>query len=286
MPSVVNTKGSKKIGPVSIPVKKKEISDTAKKTDRRTAASTISNKVSIGDDFWKLKNPKRREAVLQHEIGHVNLHNATASDKELKSEAIWKKVKDADKRETEKIRKDDSEFINKALKDHPIAKKIAKTAYDTVNKVSDIKDKGTDKFLDKKYKDGGVSNNDRTKLRESSLSKYEKIDKKNNALHANATEFEADRYAANKVGESQLKRALRESYKKSRKNDGTIKQQQKELQEKLNLLSNKNVSRKDTEKSVKQAISDLNRSRDSDYKARVKALKDKSLTDKEKQNYR
>ena len=105
-----------------------------------------SNYINLPSDFFKLKNPKRRDAVLMHEIGHLKMHNPYGNNI------------------SDKRRQDDIDAIEKYTK---------------------------------------------------STGPY-----KNN--HLNNIEFEADRYSANKVGETQLKRAMRETKKqavKRRKSD-------------------------------------------------------------------
>ena len=123
--------------------------------------------------------------------------------------------------------------------------------------------------LRKEYRAGGMSENEvRSKLRENAMQKLSKYQSKNNA-HANVGEFEADRYAANKAGSKNVKKAVREAYTRQKRND-------RDTVNKMNLDNN----------IKKKAISETNKVYQDDMKRRSKALADKSLTQKEKDNYR
>ena len=107
----------------------------------------------------------------------------------------------------------------------------------------------------------------RSKLRENAMQKLSKYQSKNNA-HANVAEFEADRYAANKAGSKNIKKGIREAYTRQ-------KRDVKDTVNKMNLDNN----------TKKKAISETNKLSQDDMKRRSKALADKSLTQKEKDNY-
>ena len=276
------------------PFAKKEYVARDKKVDksdekRETASSILTNRISLDDDFFKLKNDERRDAVLQHEIGHNNLHNMQYSDKDLKSKKILKKMQDEDKRVKKQERKNEKETVQKGIdkifnqnKDarewsnkHPLVKsgfKAAGNALLTANNIKeDLKDIKARKLRKSMYMDSSVKNKEgdpeRIKLRESSMDKLKKHEKLDKATHANTSEFEADLYAANKTSEKAMRRGLRDVYRQTRKQ---MKKDAKKNQDAKDLLKANNIAG------------------EADYNARAKVLKskDKILTRKERENYR
>ena len=168
------------------------------KVERETQSETDTGKIWLDNNFFKLKNNKRRDGVLNHELGHLKMHSidpyADHTDKNFitmtqygndRRDAFRYEVK---KRKLEKVTKQDRDSINKQLdyldsfEDYPkIAKNNSKN-----NKISKERDK--------------VVNH---------IRKYENPKHR----HLNTTEFEADRYAANKTSSKDFKKALRETSK-------------------------------------------------------------------------
>ena len=110
--------------------------------------------------------------------------------------------------------------------------------------------------------------------------KAKKYDNGNNP-HVNANEIEAYRYAANRTSEKDLKRGLREIYKKTSSSKGVQKQIKSSIQAmNMNETGKRNIKGQTT-KMPKKYINDqkkeLNKSASEDYRMRVKALKDKDL---------
>ena len=158
------------------------------------------SKINIDDKFFKMKGSRkgeRRDAVLQHEIGHQNLHNLNPDNKtvdkknrdpEVHKSVIRGSVKDS-------IGIDFAE--GKTQEDHEARKEL----YDTA---------GAKKYFEKSTKD-----KDEKKYRRDSLNTAKKYETNKN--HQNAAEFEADIYAANRTSEGALKRGLRDYSKKALK---------------------------------------------------------------------
>lgn len=191
-----------------------------KTEERRTTSSdTLSPtpKINLDDRFFKLKNQKRRNAILQHEIGHTKLHSLNNSKNELKTTNAGDMIA--------------KNIIN------DIGEKYIRDGIYTPKEVKDLKNRGSLSIrknqLVKKYTGSGIDETKKSNsLRKSSLEKFKvqnvnyryhkHTDKNGNRIkkddskvdpHTNAFEFEADRYAANKSGSKELKKALRESYK-------------------------------------------------------------------------
>lgn len=130
--------------------------------------------IYLDKNFWKLKNGQRREAALQHEIGHLKLHGINSKSKHL-----------------------DRELVND--------NNIKRTSY--FGNTADIANIDRMNKLVDKNKD-----NQRNKDRRDNIDKYKKYEVPK--THANTNEFEADRYAANKCGTKNAKKCVSEYYKK------------------------------------------------------------------------
>ena len=190
-------------------------------TVRQTSAELLSKvpTIHLDKNFFKLKNDKRRDAILQHEVGHTKLHNVKSPDKELKTNKAL------------------LSYVNQSMN----TLKTTLKAYGYND--NDIKDyinsseiKQWKKDVAKKYlKNGMPDNKERAKLRESAIEKFKKFDKSKQPDHANTMEFEADRYAANKEGSSALKKGIRELYKFDRRKN--TKNQPKEVRSTYNKMA-------------------------------------------------
>lgn len=197
--------------------------------------------VIIDKDFFKIKGKSKREAFLQHEIGHLKMHSLnTRSDK-------------LDKRF---ISEDE---YNRSTKDVP-------------DMIFDIKD-GKIKLNPKDEvfrKDEYIGSRKGTKEELEERDKIRKAAKKyedEKCYHANAAEFEADRYAANRVSEEDLMDAIKQLYKGQLK-DLTIIKQWIMLMGKL-----------PTREQLKNIKVQQKEASDRDFNARKKALEDKVLRD-------
>ena len=251
--------GDKKSGTITVNGRKIEVdrntkSYTAKGPDgevmpRMTAADLSGEKdrIILGKDFEKLKNNKRRDALLNHEIAHTKYHNL-ASDKttqKTREAVIDGIIKDA------------------ALQNPYIDKDAAKKEIN-------------DEIKDRSKKPEAYT--DKDKRRHSNLDKFKKYE--NDGEHANRTEFEADAYARSQKHGEHLKRGLRDASKYYKKHavDYQLKAAKKMLkdddiydpEEFKDITNEVNRIRKDITK--RQNISTHN-----DLTQRSKAMKDKSI---------
>lgn len=258
---------------------------------RQTSAETNSDESTIHLDknFFKLKNDDRRNAVLQHEVAHTKLHSMKGDtdniDKTLKT----------------------NKFINELISDTisyyvENAKKLGISEKEAREQAtSNIK--GMAKKLTVEYQKGGLSKDEfRKKLRESAIAKLSKYKKSSNN-HINTREFEADRYAVNKSSSAALKKGIRQYNKLNSKDVDDKKYAKHQFKISMDTIDNMNYSddikkeaRKNTLKNKREIINSINKQKPQikkaqnklsaeDYNARMKALKDKSLTQKEKENY-
>lgn len=170
----------------------------------RQLSADISNKdsrINIDDKFFKMKGSRkgeRRDAVLQHEIGHQNLHNINSDNK-----TVDKKNRDPEVHKS---------VIRGAVKDATgIDFAEGKTKED-----HDARKDLYDNYGAKKYFEKSTKDKEEQKYRRNSLNTAKKYE--NNKNHQNAAEFEADRYAANRTSEGAVKRGLRDYSKKFLKN--------------------------------------------------------------------
>ena len=270
-----------------------------KGADNRTVTKKRETSAEIGVDdptihldknFFKLKKDDRRNAVLQHEVGHTKLHSTKGDSKAIDKSMKTNKMID-------ELLADTKTYYVENLKKMGVSEKDAKESAER-----EFRSEAKELYDD--YKKGGFSKDDtRKKLRESALSKLSKYKKSSNN-HINTREFEADRYAANKTSASSLKKGVREYYKHRSKDFDDPKYGKREYKLSLKSIDDSNFS-DDIKKAARQNIMDnkdelIKRSNEykgyykkeqnkmgkEDYNQRQKALKDKSLTQKEKDNYR
>ena len=143
-------------------------------------------------NFFKLKNKKRMDAMVNHEIGHLKMHS-------LQSDA---KVRDPKFVSSVNL----EQSINNVLNTLPAEfKQNKKQIREEVKEVL-----GVNGYL----KSGSASEQEK-KIRNACWNIAKKYAKPG-VTHANPQEFEADRYAANKTSKRDVKRALREMYKRNR----------------------------------------------------------------------
>ena len=160
-----------------------------------TGADTWSkdSHIDLDKKFFRLKGSnhgERRKAILQHELGHQNLHNWNPDNRTV----------DRKNRSMESIKDDAITTIKNS-----IGKDYSSKSDERIFKVADVDAEGYRKTI------GTKEERDR---RNSDLEKAKKYAKDG---HTNAQEFEADRFAANKTSESSLKKGLRNYNKYVRK---------------------------------------------------------------------
>lgn len=166
------------------------------------------SKINLDKNFFKIKGShkgERRDAALQHEIGHQNLHNTHAEnktvDKKNRTMEVYKNV------------------ISGSVKDNYGAdissdKDIDQSAYGSKSAHKyrkELNDQGeTAKHYAKK-----LGSKEERKQRNADLEVAKHYEKK--SPHANAAEYEADRFAANRTSERAVKKGVRNAYKLARK---------------------------------------------------------------------
>lgn len=168
--------------------------------DRQLSADLFDkdSKINVDDKFFKIKGShkgERRDAILQHELGHQNLHNVNPDNSTVEK-----------KNRTPEVHKN---VIKNAAKDATgidISKDSFMVGHDTRKSIND--QAGAKKYFEKTTKDKGEN-----KERNASLDAAKKFE--NHKNHQNAAEFEADRYAVNRTSEGAFKRGLRDYSKKA-----------------------------------------------------------------------
>ena len=177
-----------------------------------------NSKIMLGKDFFKLKGSnhnERRDAVLQHEIGHQNLHN-------IHPQNLTTDIKNR----TEKV-------VDTIIKNNEKKKGINFDSLPKEEKENKFKEYDRNKCLT--YLANDEDKNRRNKSLEFAR-KYETNDK-----HSNAEEFEADRYSANKTSESSLKKGLRNINKINSKNSNDNKERTEDYLQRSKALKDKNM---------------------------------------------
>ena len=212
------------------------------------------SKINLDKNFFKTKGShkgERRDAALQHEIGHQNLNNTHAEnktvDKKNRTMEVYKNV------------------ISGSVKDNYGAdissdKDIDHSAYGgkSAHKYrKELNDQGeTAKHYAKK-----LGSKEERKQRNADLEVAKHYEKK--SPHANAAEYEADRFAANRTSERAIKKGIRNAYKLARKDyDKTF---------------DAITGGYGTEDSRKEFKKDANNTAEVDMRQRSKALKDDAM---------
>ena len=256
------------------------------------------------NDLYKSKNTKRRDAMIQHEIGHIKYQTSNG-----KYNPGHKNI--------EKKRKELTNYMSQLLN------REQQLFLKNMDKYQDLSESELDKIERKivrniereAIKHFGYSIDDLNEMKDdlddermNFLLKFRKYSRTHLASHANSREFEADRYAANKTSKSDLKKSLQEGNKHIRED---IKKDvvQKELNE-LNSLyiqkqKNPDLSKNDVDKykqrffksdnvlythnEYKNILTKMykkhNKSANVDMKMRSRALNDKNIAIKSKALY-
>ena len=293
------------------------------------------------DSLYKSKNNKRVDAIVQHEMGHGRLHQRKLDSSTLDRSMLPKQnrivgyrtdkndntVRIAD-RSAEEYREQYKDICLKEYKEY-VKKKTGKNP--PITHLPRELEKFAEMY-EKRY--GSASSNaEKIELREQFRNKvFKYVDK--HVDHANIHEFEADRYAANKVGASEMNKALRGEYKQARKNTKEeydkyirllktfrgkygnkeltlrdLNQMRKDIEKEFEKeRKSKEISRfkiysilkdrldvfvdnrhliqvAELEKKLKKAEASINKDSQKDMDQRAKALRDKSVTNKEKEIY-
>lgn len=227
---------------------------------RQIMATTAGeDKIYLDKNFTKLKNNKRRDAMLQHEIGHLKHHKSDGS-------STTKEHRDA--------------ILSAQAKTATIA------AYGERDKETED---ATKKLLQQTIPDKTKRREDYTpsdKRKIENLKKFKKHE--NDGTHADAVEFEADTYASMQKNGEHLKRGVREIYKHTLSKKGIDDQyksaaasQNKTYEEisgeKLDKDERTTVGELKEDSPEKETRKTLAKAAENDKQSRSRALKDKSI---------
>ena len=260
-----NYKGDSKSGIITVNGKEYEIDRDTKSPIMKMPSGDIElrrtiahigtpNKISLGHEFDKLKNNKRRDAILNHEIGHHENHN----------------------------------MVNGTITDHHKDAVIDSTAKDIHFRYHDepielIKYRLKHDYAIPSKKESEYSDNDKRKV--SNLEKFKKYE--TNDEHNDRIEYEADSYSSVHKNGNHLKRALRESNKYNSTN-AEIKRQVN-ASDKIHEIETKTYNQKfpnnkikykkpfHSQDEIKSIIKSYKKGADRYYKQRSKALNDRTI---------
>lgn len=228
--------------------------------------------IYLNKNFFKLKNGKRRHAVLHHEIGHnekqsVNVNNNTV-DKEAMTQGVLNDTYSSKKKEL--TSDDDDDYFSKAY---------------AQAKLLDLNQKGREM---QEY----IKNNPNEK-RATRISARKKmtpyVDPKTGTTR---NEIEADLVASNRAGDPQLQRALRETRKMAKKDNAReARLARRDLTEEMEREKGGKLSHRDhkrIDKAAERMRHDMNKKDEALDIARNKARKavKKSLSPKELSLYK
>lgn len=171
---------------------------------RQTMADLSSNdsQINLDKNFFKLKGSnkgERRDAVLQHEIGHQNLHNMNPEnktvDKKNRNMSVYKNT------------------VKNMVKDQYMGADISKDSPGFSKKENhDIRKQINDgDGMAAKYASSVSKDKEESKQRRADQATAKKFEKQSS--HANAEEYEADRFSANRTSSSAVKKGVRNAYK-------------------------------------------------------------------------
>ena len=229
----------------------KNIPGEKQKMYRQTSA-TFTDKdglINLDRNYFRVKGSKsnqRRDALLQHEIGHNRLHNyhpeSKVVDKNRMSPLTQKKTIDA-------------VYGNVGVKPSDINKEYYSAYKSYMNYDKTNKDilKNTPK--------------ENRQLRNKGIKDAEKYIPSKFNTHLNTQEIEADRYSANRTSESAMKRGIKNCYRLNK-----VYKNKRELSKASGIPVNDI-----TDDMLNQARKIYQKSKEDDIKQRNKALKDKEL---------
>lgn len=170
-----------------------------------------NTEIKLDQNFFKLKGKSRRNAALQHEIGHAKFHtydldNKTTDKRAMTADILYDNINETINREINKLRESGIIKETDTDKTNPIA---AKKVNDTLRKMIP-KARYYAQFANKDERDQKIRMDVRNAAKRY---KPKNVNYKYYPDHTTAEEFEADRHAANKTSERDIKRATRNMYK-------------------------------------------------------------------------
>ena len=205
-------------GTITVDGKKVRVDLNDKKCTSHHCNSMVpdSDIIQLGKEMFRAKGSKNRDFILQHELGHMNLHSLTRLNSDMTEEDFYDTLYAA-AREVKRAYKENRNGV------------ADKYSEDEVREILNMPDQDCAKILiaeiphvRKKYdiiqkrKDGIIKNgkeDERIKAR-NAAKKYDNTDI---CAHANAQEFEADRYSANRTSDKVASKAISHLYDKDKK---------------------------------------------------------------------
>lgn len=182
--------------------------------------------IILDKDFFKLKNGRRRNATLQHEIGHARLHTTDMPEDDEK-ETVTDKTKLSRGVLQYKTLKSTKKIYDDQIKNGKSHEEANKNALNTAKMILQNPNSKRYKARQLEYASkNDIDEREATFNRANHLAGKLKGNREN--PHLNALEIEADRYAANKSNEKEVKRGLRENAKRKSK-DAAIRNLDKKL---------------------------------------------------------
>lgn len=261
----------------------------------RAYTQRYDSHIDIGKDLYELKGShkgERRDAVLQHEIGHQNLHNIDPDNKTTDTKNRSNKFFDTELARIAKNATGENINSNNIYTMRKIAHKLTVKSREDLHKEIDKMDDPDEVryYIENLYdkwryfvKTGTDEEQDR---RDKDFEKAKKFSKESKSDHATATEFEADRFAANRTSERAVKKSIGESKKNSRKEASKYFKKRTDAYKgylsddvKSGRVSKENAKdfRKAIEQDEKEDLKRDEEERKTDFEQRSKALKDKDL---------
>lgn len=229
----------------------------------RYASANVNNEdgtIVLDANFFKLKNSKRRDAMLKHEIGHIKRNSLKESEKidqstvQLNYDAYVKEMFTKLKSAAKPLGLSDKEILS-IIKSQLKEMGITRSSYEPTSaerkKQKNIREIRS--YIEKKYTSKRDVYND----------------------HTDFKEIEADRYAVDHSSERDFKKGLKE-YTKHAKSKKSIKKQLK-AQGKAEGLDAYGITIPASEEVVSANRKKITRGGEDDYNRRVKALSDKTI---------
>ena len=175
---------------VKIDMKKSKTMTVSGVSQVRQTAANLSDDdtIYLAPEFFKIKNPERRDAVLKHELGHLQMHKKT-----LEGAKIF-----------------DKRFVDKDVITSIILSALGVNKTDLENPIiASIVDASLDYEPISNLLNSKVNDDTFTTIRDGVKKVAEKYIGNNRNAHTNLAELEADRYAANRSSEKALKKGIR-----------------------------------------------------------------------------
>ena len=200
--------------------------------------------INIDKNFFKLKGQKRRDAALQHEVGHSKLHMTnplanTTDMHRLTKDMLYEIIQDSVDSELDKMRTQGILGGNDTVSNN----RLAKNTCDTILKKMIPRMRMYSKYTNNDDRDNAIRMDARNAAK-----KYLPLKVDIGALptHTTSDEFEADRYAANRTSEKDMRKSTRNMYKLVKKDVA----KERDLKDRVHAsyLNSNNVSPSDRKK--------------------------------------